>query len=235
MQASAFVLNLRKKFSEEYEIGGDESIAKRLGVSLATLRSWAKSEKELAPFQIANALLKSHNTAVSQAQFDAIKPIVEFYEIDCSDSKQAKKVEILPRAEGCSKMQRGVRDELLKRSGLYIFYDSRGRALYAGKARKQSLWKEMNLAYNRARGEVQKIKLVWHPERNQEFKPGYEHSRQPKDLQLELHALATYFSAYWVTDGMIDDLEALIVRGFANDLLNARMEKFIHSRPGRTK
>ena len=222
MQASAFVKNLRKKFADDYEIGGDKSIANRLGVSLATLRTWAKSDKELAPFQIANALIKSRSTAVSQAQIDTIKPIVEFYEIECSDSKQGSKSEILPQAERCSKMQRGVRIELLKRNGLYIFYDSRGRALYAGKARKQSLWKEMNLAYNRARGEVQKIKLVGHPERNQEFKPGYEHTRQPRDWQLKLHGLATYFSAYWVTDGMIDGLEALIVRGFANDLLRNR-------------
>lgn len=91
----------------------------------------------------------------------------------------------------------------------------------------------MNLAYNRARGEVQKIKLVAHPERNQEFIPAYEQARQPSYWQLELHALATYFSAYWVADGMIDDLEALLVRGFANDLLNARMEKFTHSRKER--
>ena len=74
MQASAFVSNLRKKFSDEYEIGGDHAIAARLGVSLATLRAWAKSDKEMAPFQIANALLKSHSKIVSQAQIDTIKP-----------------------------------------------------------------------------------------------------------------------------------------------------------------
>lgn len=29
---------------------------------------------------------------------------------------------------------------------------------------------------------------------------------------------------------MIDDLEALLVRGFANDLLNVKMERFAHAR-----
>lgn len=29
---------------------------------------------------------------------------------------------------------------------------------------------------------------------------------------------------------MINDLEALMVRGFANDLLNVKMETFAHSR-----
>ena len=87
----------------------------------------------------------------------------------------------------------------------------------------------MNLAFNRKR-DVQTIALVQHPERNQEFKPGYEKLRQPKDTQLELFDLACYFSAYHVDDGMINDLEALMVRGFANDLLNVRMETFAHSR-----
>jgi hypothetical protein len=41
-----------------------------------------------------------------------------------------------------------------------------------------------------------------------------------------LHELAIYFSAYQVDDEMVDKLEALLVRSFANDLLNVRMEKF---------
>ena len=228
MKSSTFVADLRKKFSDEYSIGGDDAIADRLGVSRATVRAWAKSDKELAAFQISNALVKARNIAVADAQYEAIKPIVEFHAIDCSDSKSGAGYEILPQAKKCSLMQKGLRDELVIRSGLYIFYDSRGRALYVGKARRQSLWKEMNLAYNRARGEVQTIKLVSHPEREQEFRAAYEQPRQPKDTLLKLHDLAGYFSAYWVLDGMVDDLEALLVRGFANDLLNVRMEKFDH-------
>lgn len=230
MKSSAFVADLRKKFSDEYAIGGDDAIADRLGVSRATVRAWAKSDKELAAFQISNALVKARNIAVANAQYETIKPIVEFHAIDCSVSRAGAGYEILPQPTNCSLVQKGLREELMKRSGLYIFYDSRGRALYVGKARRQSLWKEMNLAYNRARGEVQTIKLVGHPERAQKFEPAYEHPRQPKDTLLKLHDLAMYFSTYWVLDGMIDDLEALLVRGFANDLLNVRMEKFEHSR-----
>jgi len=229
MKASVFVNDLRKKFRDEYEIGGDLAISQRLGISLATLKSWSKSDKDLAAFQVANALVKARTNAVSAAQYEAIRPIVEFYAIDCNNSRQAKHYELLPQPSDCSKVQLGVRSELAKRNGLYIFYDSRGHALYAGKAKKQSLWKEMNLAYNRARGEVQTITLVQHPERNQDFKPAYEFPRQPKPRQLKLYDLATYFSAYWVAEGMIDDLEALLVRGFANDLLNVRMETFEHS------
>jgi hypothetical protein len=228
MKASEFVSDLRKKFSEEYESNGDRGISERLGISLQTLRSWSKSDSELAAFQITNAFLKAQDAAVAEAQYHTIKPIVEFYPIHCSDSKQGAKYELLPLQRDASTMQNGVREELLVRSGLYIFYDTRGKALYAGKAKTQSLWKEMNLAYNRNRDEVQAITLVSYPEREQEFLPAYKKPRQPKDCTLKLHDLAAYFSAYWVMEGMVDDLEALLVRGFANDLLNIRMERFDH-------
>jgi len=228
MIAKEFVENLRKKFSDEYDIGGDGAIADRLGVSRTTVRAWANSEKELGAFQISNALIKATKIAVADAQYDTIKPIVEFYAITRSASKGGGKFEILPQAKSCSLLQRGLRAELQSRSGLYIFYDSRGRALYVGKARRQSLWKEMNTAFVRERGEVQAIRLVPHPTREQQFTSAYERPRQPTDRLLRLHELASYFSAYWVLDGMIDDLEALLVRAFANDILNIRMERFNH-------
>jgi hypothetical protein len=228
LKSSEFVAVLRKKFKSEFLIGGDASIANRLGLSAATLKKWSKSDEELEAFQITNALIKAADTAVADAQYDTIKPIVEFYPIDSTESKQGAKYELLPLRKDATIGQNGLRDELSEKYGLYIFYDSRGKALYAGKARRQTLWKEMNLAYNRDRGEVQSITLVRHPERNQAFKPAYEKPRQPTSVSLELNALAYFFSAYWVTDGMIDDLEALLVRGFANDLLNIKMENFEH-------
>lgn len=221
--------DLRKKFPVEFEMGGDDAIADRLGLSRPTLRKWASSDEDLAAFQLTNALLKARDRAIADAQIDTIKPLVEFYKIVCTDSRHGARQEILPSAGSCGKQHLGVREELEARHGIYIFYDSRGCALYAGKARKQTLWREMNLAFNRARDEVQSIMLVTHPTREQKFRPAYEHPRQPKESLRKLHELASYFSAYWVLDGMIDDLEAFIVRGFANDLLNTRMEKFEHS------
>jgi hypothetical protein len=228
LKASEFVKNLRKKFAEEYKTNGDRGIAVRLGISLQTLRRWAKSEAELAAFKVANALLKAQDAAVADAQYHTIKPIVEFYPIECSKSLQGAKYELLPLKNKATTMQNGVRHELLQRSGLYIFYDTRGKALYAGKAKKQCLWREMNLTFNRLRDEVQAITLVSHPEGVKKFEPAFKHPRQPKARTLKLHDLAAYFSAYWVMEPMIDDLEALLVRGFANDLLNSRMEKFGH-------
>ena len=85
--------------------------------------------------------------------------------------------EVLPLKNNATSIQNGLREELKKRNGLYIFYDTRGKALYAGKAKLQSLWKEMNHAFNRDRDEVQAITLVTHPEREQEFFPAFSYPR----------------------------------------------------------
>jgi hypothetical protein len=124
----------------------------------------------------------------------------------------------------------GLKTELDQYFGVYIFFDSRGQAIYAGKARKQKLWREMNLAFNRDRRRVQKIKRVRHPTRQQEYRTSEEKARQIGDHIVPLYEIASYFSAYRVSDGMVDDLEALLVRSFANNLLNIKMELFARSR-----
>jgi hypothetical protein len=83
----------------------------------------------------------------------------------------------------------------------------------------------MNNAFNRNRGEVQSIKRVAHPSRRVAYHEA-EHGKRPiKNGTVALHEIASYISAYAVPDELINKLEALIVRGFANDLLNARMER----------
>jgi hypothetical protein len=71
-----------------------------------------------------------------------------------------------------------------------------------------------------------KIKRVRHPKRNQAYKTTDEKSRQIVERAVPLHELASYFSAYRVVDGMINEVEAMLVRSFANDLLNTLMERF---------
>lgn len=207
------------------------SLAAALGVSAQTLHNWRTKNSLLTPEQIANAIHKSNWAAVKQSQLRMIQPIVEFYKIDACETKHGAAWQILDTGSDSNTYRKGLRDALEQANGVYIFYDSRGKALYAGKAKEQSLWKEMNLAFNRDR-ELQKISLTHHPDRNQKFRSGSEKLRQPKRTQLQLADLASYFSAYKIDGGMIDDLEALLVRGFANDLLNAKMETFAHHKVG---
>jgi hypothetical protein len=119
----------------------------------------------------------------------------------------------------------GVKAALKKVRGIYVFYDSRGRAIYAGKTVEQSLWGEMNSAYNRDRGESQQTWRVKHPMiRPHPYDP--DQNRVVGRENLLLHELAAYASAYEVLAPFISEMEALLVRGFANDLLNKKMEKF---------
>ena len=70
-------------------------------------------------------------------------------------------------------------------------------------------------------------------EGNTQFRSASVKGRQPRVTELQLNQLARYFSAYEVDSHMIDDVEAMLVRGFANDLLNKKMERFEHARIAR--
>lgn len=227
MKAKPLLNSLAKKLKTTSQA----SLASALGVTAQTLHNWSTRNTTLTATQLANAISKSNTAAVRKSQLRTIQPIVEFYEIDPCETKQGASWQILGTGKESNSYRNGLRASLESCNGVYIFYDSRGKALYAGKAKDQSLWKEMNLAFNRDR-ELQKISLTHHPDRNQKFLPGHEKLRQPKKTQLALSDLASYFSAYMIEYGMIDDLEALLVRGFANDLLNAKMETFSHHRNG---
>ena len=122
-----------------------------------------------------------------------------------------------------------MKDYLANSHGVYIFYDSRGSALYVGKAVKQSLWHEINNAFNRDR-DLQKVVRADANSKTNEFIPVYENPKQPKEVKLFLHELAAYISVYEIDESIIDDIKALIIRSFANDLLNDRIETFKHSR-----
>jgi transposase len=222
-------IELIEALVKKLRTNSQRELAAVLGVTVGTLINWKNRDEDLSPLQVASALAKSRTTAVKAAQLETIRPIVEFYRIDKCLTKREASWQVFNGSKDGNLYTQGLKAELEDSYGIYIFYDSRGYALYVGKAREQPIWKEMNLAFNRKR-DVQTIALVQHPERNQEFKPGYEKLRQPKGTQLELFDLACYFSAYHVDDGMINDLEALMVRGFANDLLNVKMETFAHSR-----
>ena len=221
MKASDLVAALGKKLKAV----SMRDLASELGVSQQTLINWNKQASALKPNQVATVITKSRQTAVARSQDETIRPIVEFYPIDMVETKQDKGWEVFGAGNGTTLYAQGLKDKLQKVHGIYVFYDSSGHALYVGKAREQNVWKEMNLAFNRQRA-VQKIRIVHHPDRNQQFKSGHERQRQPIATQLKLFDLAYYFSVYKIDVDMIDNLEALMVRAFSNDLLNVKMEKF---------
>lgn len=225
MQATELISALQTKL----KTSSQRELAYILGITEQTLISWKNNNITLTANQVANALSKARNAAVRESQHYMIQPIVEFYPIEKKLSKGGVNWEVLDTNPQQNKYNNGVRSELLESYGIYIFYDSTGKSLYVGKAREQNLWKEINNAFNRER-DVQNIALTKHPKSNKEFKAGYEKLRSIKDSNLKLHDMAYYFSAYHIDDGFINNLEALLIRAFANDLMNVKMESFTNTK-----
>lgn len=221
MKGTELVSELKRKLS----IKTDRALAQHLGMSEIALGGWKRATKPLTARQVANAIDKASGVAVAKAHRTTLRPIVEFFPIDAVESAGGMKYELFPTAKDDNPLHVQLRATLSSARGIYIFYDTRGRAIYAGKAKEQSLWSEMKSVFNRDR-DTQSVYRVRHPTRRQAFKPSYEKPRQPTRTQLRLNDLAAYVSAYEVDRAMVNSLEALLVRGFANDLLNVRMEKF---------
>jgi len=155
-----------------------------------------------------------------------IEPVVEYLPIKPTLSKQGAKWEIFSQksANGTdSHYLDAIKADLKASNGVYIFYDSMGRAIYAGRAARTSLWAEANLAFNRDRKEHQSIWGVNHPTKNVKRVIS---NRQIVRSEVFLHEIADYFSAYRVAAEHINTLEAFLIRAFANNLLNKKIEKF---------
>lgn len=215
MKGAALITSLKKKF----RVTTDAALAKHLGVSIPAIQLW-KNRKAVTPRQVASLVHKC------SFQSNIIRPVVEFYPIQKHEPKQGGAWQLFgvvgPNGED-HPYRAGLKAELVEHHGVYVFFDSRGQVIYAGKARRQNLWKELNLAFNRDRGEVQSIYRVGHPTNRVAYQ------RKPRQIvsqPVALRELAAYVSAYQVPDAMINDLESMLVRSFANDLLNVRMEKF---------
>jgi hypothetical protein len=226
MQGRALFAEIERLISEETGLAAitNAALAAALGISTPTLAKWRERE-EWTPRQIANLFAKKQKIALGQAAAQQVRctvvPIVEFLFIDYVESQRGARWELFGDAHP---YYAGLKQRLKARHGVYLFYDSRGRAIYAGKADQLSLWAEMNNAFNRDRGQVQRIKRVSHPERKQQYKGLEEVNRKISDHYVQLHEIASYISAYEVPKPLIGKIEALLVRGFANDLLNMRME-----------
>lgn len=205
----------------------DSALARELGVTPPALGNYRA--KKLTPRQVVNLMHKFAKKAESRALNQAIVPIVEFFHLDPVETKRGASWQLFStngNDQSPHPYLQGLRKRLEQAHGIYIFHDSRGRAIYAGKAQQLSLWQEMNNAFNRDRGDVQNIKRVSHPTSRVQYQGFEEKRRRIARESVALHHIASYMSAYQVPDAQIGKFEALIVRSFANDLLNARMENF---------
>lgn len=217
--------DLLDELKRQLGLTSNRDLARKLGMSEVALGGWRRKKSDLSPRQIANLVRSAIKAELKAQQHRTVRPIAEFFPLDAVQSRGGTRFELFAAGKHDNPLKVGLREILKNARGIYIFYDSRGQAIYAGKAKRLSLWNEMKSAFNRPR-DTQTVFRVRHPTRRQQFVPAYEKPRQPRRMQLRLNELAAYFTAYEVETGMIDELEALLVRGFANDLLNERMERF---------
>lgn len=213
---------LIKVLKQKFEASSDSELSKVSGVSIATINAWKANTADLSPLQIGNLVSKARKREATRCVLSAIQPIIEYSKINKIDSKNGANIELIPTKEGKGKI---IRDELESSKGIYVFYNSQCKVIYLGKAKRQNLWKEMNLAFNRDRSS-QVVWVVNHPEKGKHFTPAHQKLRKLRKTRVQLCDIATYFSAYKVNVDLIDNLEALMIRGFANDLTNTRMETF---------
>jgi hypothetical protein len=223
LRGDDFLKTLKAKLVESDEIANtDRALAEHLGLTVAGLANW-RSKENITVRQMVGLIERVEKSAVQRAEASAIRPIVEYCRLDRCASKRDARYEIFSTAGDGALYLQGLKDELNAHHGVYIFYDSRGRALYVGKTVKLTLWQEITNAYNRDRS-VQNIRRVEHPQRRQTFRKADEQRRQIKPANVQLHDMAAYLSAYRVADGMISEVEAMLIRGFPNDLLNIKVE-----------
>ena len=222
MQGSEFIDMMKKVLG----VTTNKELASFLGITAEHISRLYKQES-LSEKYVDRRLIHAHKEiqrrARKQAFQTAISPLVEFYPIDLTLSRRAANWELFDA--NSSTYAAGLRDSLEEHHGIYVFFDSRGKSIYAGKAKRQTLWAEMKSALNRDKKNLQQMMSVSHPTRNQPFIPACDQRRRIVECNVYLADIATYFSAYSVADEFIDVAESLLIRCFPNNLLNKRMEQ----------
>ena len=211
------------ELKKQYGVTSDADIAGILGLTAGRISQLRARAGELSARQIVSFIQKAAVNERKNVFSNGIKPIVEMYALDRVSSRHDVKWELLPTGKDNPRNQK-IRTYLESVQGIYLFYDSQGCAIYAGKTEKQNIWKEMTNAYNRERSNHHAV-FVDHPTTGQTFTPAWQSPRQPRKTQVYLFDTSLYFSAYEVAPELIPKLEAFVVRSFCNSLSNKKMEK----------
>jgi hypothetical protein len=207
------------------EIQNDSQVANLLGLTAGRLSQLRSKNGAITPRQVVSVFKRIAKNSEKTAFDNCIKPVVEFYPVDCTASRGDSSWEIIPSNKNKNPRQSSLRSYLESAKGIYFFYNSEGEVIYSGKTEKQSLWKEMNVAFNRERS-AHNAFLVDHPTKGKTFQPAWQKLRQPSKRTIYLCDTASYFSAYDVAQPLISSVESLIIRAICNDISNVRMERF---------
>lgn len=218
MKGSDLFDALKKKFNAPSVY----SFKENLGISNPnSYESRELSAAIIAGF-VRRAYEKGETVGQKEAQKNFLRTVVEFFPINKCKSRGEAKWELFSKSK--DQYLRGLYEELSStKCGIYVFFDSRGRAIYVGRTEKQDIWTRMLQTFNaKSRGDA--IYRVRHPKTSVAYKRSDEKKRKIKTAQVPIHELAHYFSAYAVDKNILQAVEGLLIRTSANDLLNSKME-----------
>jgi len=202
-----------------------ESVAKKLGYeNIARMQGafginlHARAQESAKPLWFGTI---AKRIAMS-ARKSAIRTIVEFYPIDAKHAAAKKLLDADQRSGPANKYHHGLRKELENaKSGVYVFFDSMGKAVYIGKTVDQNLWRRMHQSFKLKK--VSQLYRVRHPKINVAYKSNEEKQRKLKPHQVKVYEVARYFSAYNVHRDLVGAVEALLIRAAANNIQNTQM------------
>lgn len=213
---------LLRKLRNKFNVDTNNQLSKYLGITSSALSQYPD---EMSPENVARLVESAWDKGSSIGLEYGIFPIVEFFPINHTMSKQGKKWEILPAKTDSTARDNELRVGLKKAQGIYLFYNSECRVIYIGKTEGQNLWTEMKQTFNR-KISTYKYNYVHHPDNEKELSSPLNGNRRIVNYQAYLHDTAFYFSAYKVSPELINNLEAFLVRSLPNDLRNTKKESF---------
>ena len=120
------------ELKKQHDVASCSDIARLIGLTPARISQMQTRSKNLSARQIASYIAKAAERGKQEALSDPIRPVVEMYPLGAIESKQGAKWELLATSKS-NKRNQLLKQHLLAAKGIYLFFDSLGRAIYAGK------------------------------------------------------------------------------------------------------
>jgi DNA-binding transcriptional regulator YdaS (Cro superfamily) len=200
-------------------VATNAELAKLIGVTSSRVAQIG-SKRIVSARNVAKIVEQASRLHTKDAFAQAIHPIVEFFEITSSQSRENGR--FIPFSKTTSD-GRKLYSRLVNASGLYSYYNSQAEIIYLGKTETNNHYAELINAFNRKLTSYE-IYCVEHP--SGRFKPRSEDKlRRIKKIPVRLCDTAAYFSAYSVSSDFVGVLEALFIRIAPNELINVRIER----------
>jgi hypothetical protein len=186
MNGKQFIEGLKSK----YYISKNTDLAALLGFKPAYITILSQNENITA--NVVTKITMRLNSAVVAQKVGLIRPIIEFFPVECSRVDDETSFIDLKNEN-----RKVLRKTLQNAKGIYSFYNSEMEIIYVGKT-KNNLWTEMKSAFNRRMDHYTRYKVT-HPYGKYSVL-GNGQVRKIFEDSVHLYDAASYFSAYAVPD-----------------------------------